>query len=343
MSSFCTYIISKVKLLPICVCLFLLVFTACEKQEKGYILPAKPDDQLNVFQLNLGENYEDQVYINFLDSNAVKATVKCNSWDLSFECGILGSKVYMNGGKGVLIASYGKGTYGRDINVNDLKWRWDESSGGDSIVLNHWSSPLQFAYDSVYVIDRGADALPEQRYYQFKLALIFDDYQIEVADLKGKKLYLALLHKDPWKNLLSFDFARPNILNTEPRNTDWHLCFMRYRYVYYEFKPALLYYVTGININPKTISVAIDSTLKFEDIRIKDIENLKYSARRDIMGFDWKVYDFVKGKYVVRKYVNYIIKTKGPNAAYYRLRFTDFYSNRGIKGSPKFEVSKVIL
>ncbi|MBC7383735.1 MAG: HmuY family protein [Bacteroidia bacterium] len=319
-----------------------LLFAACEKQEKGYILPARPNNLFNVYQFNLGENYEDQVYLNFLDSNPVKTTIKCNSWDLAFDCNILSTRIFMNGGKGVLIATNGRGNFSDNINLNQLKWRWDEASGGDSIVFNRWLNPLQPGYDSVYIIDRGAESPPEERYYQFRLAFLFDDFAIDVADIKGKKLFSGNLHKDPGKNLLFFDFTKPYPLNVEPRNNDWHFCFMRYRWIYYEFKPPLLYYVTGININPKTISVAVDSTLTFEDIGIHDIENLRYSNRRDVMGFDWKVYDFNKGKYMVRKYVTYLIKTKGRNASYFKLRFIDFYSSKGVKGSPKFEVFKVI-
>lgn len=328
--------------------LILITFLACEKPDKRYLLPPKPGDSIEVRQLDLGENYENQIYVNLLDQNIIKSTVKYDSWDLAFECGGNGTRVFMNGGKGVLIGSIGRekepGKFLQSVNLSQVKWRWDEASGGDSIVLNRWLDQFNHSYDSVYIIDRGIESEPGKRYYQFKLnfgLFGFDDYFINVADLQGKNLFIAVIHKDPSKNLVFMDFGKPALLNFEPYQQDWHICFMRYRYVYHEFNPPLLYTVTGININPKTVCVAIDSTLRFENINLNAVKNLKYSNRRDAIGFEWKVYDFAQGRYITRKHVTYIIKTEGVNAVYYKLRFTDFYNNKGLKGSPKYEISRI--
>jgi hypothetical protein len=60
------------------------------------------------------------------------------------------------------------------------------------------------------------------------------------------------------------------------------------------------------------------------------------------MGFDWKVYDFNNQRYKARDFVNYIIKSKGNMPGnVWKMRFTDFYNNRGQKGFPVFEVKKL--
>ena len=69
--------------------------------------------------------------------------------------------------------------------------------------------------------------------------------------------------------------------------------------------------------------------------------NLTFENRRDAMGFEWKIYDFGQGRYLTRKYVNYIFKTNETLPKYYKLRFIDFYSKQGIKGSPRFEVLEI--
>jgi hypothetical protein len=62
---------------------------------------------------------------------------------------------------------------------------------------------------------------------------------------------------------------------------------------------------------------------------------MHYSNLRDVIGYDWKVYNFTSGQYVARSNVNYVIKDFYTGDAY-KLRFLDFNHN-GIKGTPKFE------
>jgi hypothetical protein len=319
------------------------MLNACEKAEKAVVLPPKPSDSLKLFQVNLGENYEEQVYINFLDSNFIKASVKNKDWDLAFDCSFESNKIFMNGGKGVFIGVLGRSNFLTIVDINNVKWRWDEASGGDSIVLKNWcNSTSRKSYDSIYIIDRGIDSEPEKRYFQFRINNgTFGTYILEAADLNGKKLFNAFLNKDPYKAQVYLDFGKPQALNFEPRINDWQFCFLRARWIYYEFNPPLIYTVTGIHINSRNVSVSVDSSLTFETISKRDIDGLRFSTKRDVIGFDWKVYDFNQGHYNTRKYVNYIFKFKGPNPKYFKLRFTNYYSNRGLKGSPKFEVMEI--
>lgn len=321
--------------------LFVLIFTSCEKEETAIVLPPRPIDAISILQVPLGENYEDQVYINFMDSNIEKSRVKNASWDLAFDCNPQGNRVMINGGKGVLISVAGKGDFLKTINLNELKWRWDESSGGDSIALRNWCNPFDGkSLDSIYIIDRGIESAPVGRYFQFKLSrTIGGHYCISVADLSGHFLKAVDIEKVPYKNQVYFDFTTLSSRNFEPNNNEWQFCFLRCRWIYYEFNPPLLYTVTGIHINPKTVTVAIDSTLNFESITKKSVQNLVYKYQRDVIGFEWKLYDFNQGRYTTRKYVSYIFRTQGPNPVYYKLRFTDYYSKQGVKGAPRFEVS----
>ena len=71
------------------------MLNACERAEKAVVLPPKPSDSLKLFQVNLGENYENQVYINFLDSNFITATIKNKDWDLAFDCSFESSRIFI--------------------------------------------------------------------------------------------------------------------------------------------------------------------------------------------------------------------------------------------------------
>jgi hypothetical protein len=64
---------------------------------------------------------------------------------------------------------------------------------------------------------------------------------------------------------------------------------------------------------------------------MKDLVNMNFHNRRDIIGYDWKNYDFNNGRYKTRNHVNYIIKTNEPQPKFFKLRFTDFYSVDGLK------------
>lgn len=321
----------------------LMAFTACEKAEKSMQLPPRPLDSVALVQVTLGEHSEDQVYVNFLDSNYVKSSVKNSCWDLAFDCAPETNRIFMNGGKGVFIGILGKGDFLKDVNLNKVNWRWDEASGGDSIVLKNWcNQQTRHSLDSIYIIDRGADVDLDKRYYQFRISLgSFGVYEIEVADLKGKKLYQTYVNKDLHKNLVYFDFVQGKVLNFEPEVLDWQFCFLKCRWVYYEFNPPLIYTVTGLHINSRILSVAVDSTLNFDEISLKNIPLMKFSSRRDVIGFDWKIYDFGSGRYQTRKYVTYIIRSKIFPGKFYKLRFTDYYNKQGIKGTPKFEVAEI--
>jgi len=317
-----------------------LIFISCEKAEKPYQLPQKPDAKLQVAQINLGEKYTEQVYVNLFDSMPIKASIACAAWDLSFEAKTNGFRIFMNGGNDVKIAK----THNLDfqkINKPELySYGWDEASGGDSIFLFNWCNADGYGADSVYLVDRGLVSNNEERYVQLKLLRVdANGYAIQIANLDGSKMQSLSILKDNSKEqiLVKLNPANVEQLNIEPASNNWQLCFLKYRWIYYEFNPPLFYHVTGIFINNSALEVAVDSIHSFDDINFNSLSNYTFSSKRDIIGYDWKIYDFSNGKYWARKYVTYILATKESPKKYYKLRFTDFYSTTGLKGSPKFE------
>ncbi len=318
----------------------LLVLFACEKAEKPYVLPPKPNAQLTVAQINLGEKYTEQVYVNLFDSVPVKASLLCSAWDLAFDAHSTGFRIYMNGGNDVRIAKTTGTAFLPIQSPEQFNFKWDEACGGDSIFLNNWCNSNGIGSDTVYIVDRGLVPSNEQRYLQLKLlSQDANGYAIEIAHIDGSNKQSHAILKDNSKEhiLVKLNPDQLEQLNIEPNTNNWQLCFLKYRWIYYEFKPPLFYHVTGIFINTNQIEVAVDSTHNYEDIALNAVPQYQFSSKRDIIGYDWKIYDFTNGKYWPRKYVTYIIALKGPVKKYYKLRFTDFYSSNGLKGSPKFE------
>lgn len=123
----------------------------------------------------------------------------------------------------------------------------------------------------------------------------------------------------------------------DPPKTDWDIVFTRYRYIYYSLN-NFPYLVSGVLSNPYNTWVSPDSVNNFTAINAPAPPNT-YTNKRDVIGFDWKNYNFDNGRYEVRKEKNYIIRTQ--ENAEWKLHFLDFYSTTGMKGSPMFEFERI--
>jgi hypothetical protein len=98
------------------------------------------------------------------------------------------------------------------------------------------------------------------------------------------------------------------------------------------------YLVTGVLLNPYQVSVALD-TSDFFAIELKDTANYTYTGKLDFIGYDWKFYNFDDGVYTIVPGLNYIIRNN--DGYHYKLRFTDFYDEFGVKGTISFETAKL--
>ena len=317
-----------------------LVLTSCEKEETPIVLPPKPAD-VSLMTVELGADYHRQVFVNLTTGQQTVAPMDC--WDLAFDASPEGKLIFMNGGNNVLIANIGYGNFKQAVPLSALKWRWDAASGQpDSLVLSKcFNSTTRISLDSVYMINRGKGNTPDN-FFQFKLLSVSATaYEIRIADVNGQMAKDITIPKDPNKVHVYFSFDKGGeALNFEPPKSDWHFCFLRYRWIYYEFNPPLLYQVTGVYTNTSFVDVAVDSTIQFYDIKTAQISGLPYYTNRDVIGFNWKTPDFKPTgvEYKVRKHVNYIIREKSVNNSLYKLRFIDFYNDKGEKGCPRFEM-----
>lgn len=325
-------------------CLFsFTTLTSCEKEETPVTLPPKPAN-VSLMTVELGSDYQKQVFINLETGKETEVPMDC--WDLAFEASASGKLIYMNGGNNVLIACVGYGDFKSGFNLNALKWRWDAASGlPDSLVLSRcFNGVTKLSLDSVYIINRGKGNTPDN-FYQFKLVSVSEsEYVIKIADLNGQQETIKSIPKDPSKLHVYFSFDNGGkALNFEPEKSNWHFCFLRYRWVYYEFNPPLLYQVTGVYTNTSFVDVAVDSTMDFYTIQYPNVSGLPYHSRRDIIGYDWKTPDFKPTgvEYIVRKHVNYIVRENGTKNTTYKLRFIDFYNDQGVKGTPRFEMQRI--
>jgi hypothetical protein len=316
-----------------------LLLTSCEKEETPIKLPEKHAD-VKLLGVDLGKDYLNQIFVN-LETGAT-SIVGFQSWDLAFDASKDGRDIFQNGGKDIRIANSGTTSFQSNPHTGGLQFKWDESSGkSDSLVLKNCIKNGNTT-DTVYIINRGAG----KEWFQFKIIAITDDeYVIDFADMAKTYVKRAHIIKDKRKANVYFSFDNGGeYLNFEPELTQWHICFLRYRWIYYEFNPPLRYVVTGVFINTKFTTAAVDSTASFYEIQAPNSIGLTFKNQRDAIGFDWKSPDLgnlTNVKYTIRKHVTYFVKENTTPNTLFKMRFLDFYNEQGVKGAPQFEVQRL--
>jgi hypothetical protein len=91
----------------------------------------------------------------------------------------------------------------------------------------------------------------------------------------------------------------------------------------------------GVLLNPNGVVAALDTIHDFMEITAEDITELAYTTQADVIGYDWKYYNFDAGVYTIVPGMNYVIRDR--DGFFYKFRFVDFYSDVGVKGYPTFE------
>lgn len=318
------------------IALFFLGFAglaSCEKAEEPITKPMPSPAQIT--RVDLGELYEDQVFFDFSTGQSVMKS-KVNSWDLAFEASPNGFHVFMNGAKDMLLynthsASSTSITEAHAYSVEDSEWGFDSPSGlPDSTYINDWRGKRE-----TYLIK-----FMDGTFKKLILASVSDTaYQIEYGDINSTTLTGFTISKNPAFNYsyFSFDGGGKQIF-PEPAKHTWDIVFTRYRHIYYELANTR-YLVTGVLLNPFNTIAKADSISGFQNISYNGLSTQEFSNRRDVIGFDWKKYNFTTGIYEPDLSKCYIVRTQKDE--YWKIRFVDFYNVNGVKGSPSFEFERL--
>jgi hypothetical protein len=132
-----------------------------------------------------------------------------------------------------------------------------------------------------------------------------------------------------------------------PERDAWDLQFTMYTHIFNETpdnieQPDTLipYLVTGVLQNPNGVAVAEHFEKPFAEITLGEAMSLVFDEDNiDVIGYDWKYFNFEAVTYDVLPNRVYIIRdTEG---YLYKLQFIDFYSTTGEKGHPKFEFQRL--
>ncbi len=287
--------------------------------------------------------YEYQTYYS-LSNQAIGSYHHFADWDLGFESSKDGYHIILNYARFMYAGNtYSTDFYSIQANIAN-KMLYDNSSGNlDSTVLVDWidiSNPNDTVYsNNVYIIDRGKDE--EGKDFGLKKItfekLERDTFYIHFANLDNSEEYYYRVAKDTTKNFVLFSFEDGGKVSAqEPDKEVWDICFTKYSTIIPDdFGIPTDYLVRGVYLNPyKNIEVALDTINHFYRITPEMISDYKYTTNQDAIGYEWKIFE--NNNYRVLDKHSYILKNV--NGSNYKLRFTNFFNDEGVRGYPSFEL-----
>lgn len=291
---------------------------SCEKEE----LPKPiPDQQGSVYQvLGMGENYGNQV--GFSLQHAETNTIDVMDWDMF---------IYPN----------------KDIRINTSRFmKVLKVDSENDFATEH--PDTDFNYDEY-----------SSNTFDFKL-VVREDVNYYILDLGRNvegdvlyKLYLKIhLSSD---NLVSLEYKKAEETNWTSKQIELTSSFGHFYsfinetqmvnplFVQSDFycggyitrfeEAELDYLVRGILVNiTKDISLAQVDDKTYDEITLDDVTSFDFRNQIDEIGYDWKAYNIDEGLYIVDDTKVYIVKYS--NGLIYKLKFIDYYNDKGEKGYP---------
>jgi len=321
----------------------LLQLWGCEKEEPLYPQP-KIAAGLQTATFEMGETYSNQLWFDFESQKTF--TNQFGKWDVGFSCS--GEPhITICGGKSAFL-SVAKIT---DVDfdhidgslMQSLDWKFDNPNGHiDSLAFSGCFAKQSNGYigkpNETYVIDLGVDTIPYKRYVKMQFLSVrggvYEFLWSYVLD--PQFLYLTKVYTKPDRNYAYFNFSTMQLVENEPvALNEWDLVFTTYKESIPDVNGVMYpYIIRGALINPFKISVAqIDGGIPFDQFNIQDAQSLMYNKNVNEIGYDWKEYSQSASKYTMVPNRYYVIKTINGN--YFKMRFIDFYDDKGRKGYPK--------
>lgn len=329
----------------LCLCaVAVLLSTSCEKADTPVPLPEKGEAGYD--QLDLGEEYKLQVFYDF-ETGAVIHTSEPNSWHLAFETAPGGFHIFQNGVTSVRVYNTHQTDFAKVNRTmvpgdSSLEWRMDASCGvPDSTGIGDWraaNTVSSLSKNEVYILEYNA-TYDKDNVKKFRVVAVNDkEYTIEYCSIDEIVPTTATILKDDTYNYSYFSFYNGGqSLQLEPPKDSWDIVFTRYRIIYYNLGNQP-YTVTGVLLNPYNTVAARTKAKSFSDVDNSLLPEVALINHRDVIGYDWKIFDFQKYLYSIDKETTFIIKNRKDH--YWKMHFIDFYNKQGIKGSPSFEFQR---
>lgn len=322
-----------------------ILLSSCEKEESALApLPYTPKPGIQTGLVNIESDYSKQVFFD-LSNGTIVSENQTHDWELGLATQGDELKIILNESLVMQAGDAGAVSFSSVTSKADAELIYDYPHlHPDSIAIKGWvdlSSGIPVLTNHVYVIDLGKDPAGNQRGYRKMMVTGVDNtqYTLKVAQMDGSNEVTKTVLRNA-----DYDYAYLKIkdgieeVTIAPEIQNWDLVFGRYMHIFHQDDGSILpYAVTGALMNNYTTTAYYDTTT-FDSIDITLAESRTFTDQRDLIGYDWKLYDFDKG-YIINDDRVYLIKDN--DGIYYKLRFLGFLSSTGEKGTITFEYQQL--
>ncbi len=310
----------------------LLLVSACMRPEKPWSLP--PAEGLQTLQANLGPEYDTIAFVSL--AQGLVHRVPRWSWDLEIRTRDGYYEVRTNAAMYAFVATLDSAVWAGSLRPNDLRgWRCELP---DTMAL----APLTHGESVFCIIDRDRAGLiypSGQRYSKLRFSPSNEALIIEAYDLEGRPLGIWRANRGPEPLFLALN--RPGAFVSVLPSWQPDLILTRYVHLFADQPEPFRYYpvVGALLWDKRRAGVVQSASLSFENFTYAQLPQVPLTTRRDVIGYDWKQYDFDTGTYLI-DFSRYFV-LEADIEVYYKLRFVDFYDASGRKGSAKLSFSRL--
>ena len=304
---------------------------ACEKAELPK--PMTGSQSANMYSVTMGSDYANQLFFELATASVVAQNNR-EIWDLGFESGVNGRNIVLNTSKLMALGKTASQDLATVTSSSGITWTHDSQRGMfDSTAFYNWQ------LNDVYIIDRG-NSVTGQPLGKVKMQLIDHSatgYEVRWGALNATTgFHTMVIPKADAFNFTFFSFNNGGqIVSVEPEKDQFDLCFTSYTHMFDDGTP---YLVTGVIANRSEVRV-LEADQEFDAVDYTYATTVSFPVDLDIIGYDWKYYNFDLAIYTVDFSKVYVVKSV--DERYYKLRFLDFYDNGGSKGTPSFELQEL--
>lgn len=303
---------------------------ACSPKELP--VPKHAQGDVEEVVIPLTPKYNFQIFYSLQNQQIARQQLRTD-WDLAFSCNSMHIK--LNSAKLMALFSTNKQNFEEVMDTMgfEINKRYDSPSGNlDSTAFGEW-----WLNQNIFIIDRGFNENGQHLGFKKLQILKYQDsvFYGAIADLnQTQPTNFFQIRQNTQFNFVGISLDSFQAMEIEPPKDTWDIVFTTYTE-----NLGQPYLVVGVLLNPFQTLATMEQSIPFHEITYDYAINLPLSYNQNTIGYAWKQYNFNTSSYQV--FPNYIYILKNHQGYYFKLRFIDFYNERGEKGYPTFEFQRL--